>query len=250
MFVKRMVITLILVFIVFNEGLTALAMNTGLETESMISEEKESLWSRIHLELSDYKEENNKISCFDISEIGLVAIGFEYPFENKKVINIYNSGGKFLYGYSFECHGTYGVEWNGENLLICITRGDFAILVDKMGSCLDIRRIPYTPNNNDYWNDRILNKRRVVTVDRCEYRLVKGYNSYTKLVKTDTDGKVTTIYQTDTDIYMNKGDILWLLCFSWGIIGGVSYFIIKDKKKKRGVYEDTGFNPYESSDKT
>ena len=247
--VKRIICAacLLLLILISNGNITALAMNTGFETESMTEERKESLWPKFMLELSDYKEESNKISCFDVSESGLIAIGFEYSWETKKVINIYNSDGRFLYGYLFDDYGTYGVAWNGENLLICIVRGDFEIMIDKSGSCLDIRKVSDTPNNNDHWNYLLHSKKR--TVNGSEYRLVKGNNGYTKLIKTDSNGKKTTIYQADTEFYITKGDILWLLCFSLAIIGNVIPFIVK-KRKKRGVYEDTGFNPYESSDKT
>ena len=89
------------------------------------------------------------ISYFDVNENnGNIALCFEDS--GRKKIGIYDSDGKFKYGYSFLESGSIGVEWDGNNIIIYSVRGDRAILIDKDAHLIDMKRIIINSQNNTY----------------------------------------------------------------------------------------------------
>lgn len=139
--------------------------------------------------------ESTGIDCFDVGENGWVALGFSSP----DVICVYNQAGTFLYGYTFNCDGSFGVEIKGESLIVYITRGDVAVTLDRTGECLGVVGIPDTRHNNTKWNEVLHCTKRVV--NGRIYELEKDWflsTEYSKLVVSDGEGETHIFYNCAT----------------------------------------------------
>lgn len=100
------------------------------------------------------------IACFDVRDDGMIAIGLDSG--DRKTIGVYGPNGVFHDGYTFNCSGSYGIEWDQEQLLVYFVRGDIAMTIDLSGTVADIRSIPNTTENNHYWNHSVKLRKRVV----------------------------------------------------------------------------------------
>lgn len=130
-------------------------MASEFDTENMSSEAQKSFLSSVPIKriYRDREVVTNDlpIKCFDVSESELIALGFQRTSGDSTVC-IYNSKGYFQYGYSFEISGTFGLEWEDENLCICFVRSDIRMVLNKDGKCLEMKEIKNTIENNKYWN--------------------------------------------------------------------------------------------------
>ena len=81
--------------------------------------------------------ETDIISCFDVSESGLVAVG-SATYGNQ-YIYVYDATGKFQYGQAFNNPGSYGLQWDGSDLIIYFVRSDIAALVDSEGNIKELK---------------------------------------------------------------------------------------------------------------
>ena len=107
---------LLFAFIIHNQY-TVLAMNTGFETEDIDSDTQAHIFMKMEIELLESDTEDFMISYFDVNENnGNIALCFEDS--GRKKIGIYDSDGKFKYGYSFLESGSIGVEWDGNNIIM------------------------------------------------------------------------------------------------------------------------------------
>ena len=152
------VLILLFAFIIHNQY-TVLAMNTGFETEDIDSDTQAHIFMKMEIELLESDTEDFMISYFDVNENnGNIALCFEDS--GRKKIGIYDSDGKFKYGYLFLESGSIGVEWDGNNIIIYSVRGDRAILIDKDAHLIDMKRIIINSQNNTYWHDVVFSNEK------------------------------------------------------------------------------------------
>ena len=100
-----------------------------------LTESKADFLNSLDLKLLSTCEEKGGICSFDINDKGNIVVAQRNP-----IINIYDFSGNYLYGYSFSnsTQSSYGVKWNGDNVVICISRGSVAIEVDRNVNCINI----------------------------------------------------------------------------------------------------------------
>ena len=128
---------IILMFLCFCESI--LAMNTGFSTEDMNSNDQKVFLSSIDVCLLTEEPKKDAITCFDVNNDGSIVVGTKNATE--KLALVYTSDGAFKYGYSFYCSGSFGVEWDDNNLLVYFVRSDVAALFDKTGNVLELNKI-------------------------------------------------------------------------------------------------------------
>lgn len=153
-------------------------------------EEKRTLaYMRIKQRNTGYR--NKPISCFDVNVNGDFAVGFQLDGE-PDIISVYNSNGLFRYGYSFySAKGGFNVKWEYDDLWIYTD--DEGVLVDKDADCIGVIKILDDHGPDSYWNQLDYTK-RVIGDDA--YRLEGNFaGSYSRLVKIDSEGKKTTIFE-------------------------------------------------------
>lgn len=152
-------------------GLSAGAIETGFDVEKVDKSACSETLSRVNITLKSEQENNKIISCFNVNENGLLAVGFDSI--GKKTVDIYTTDGEFLRGYSFNSSGTYNVELDSNNnLIIHLVRSDLSIVVDDKGKVLEMARIKNTGDNNSYWNYL---DRPIKQVDTCIYSVKNKY---------------------------------------------------------------------------
>lgn len=210
----RKIITIILIILIFlsTGRIYTFAMDTGFKTDNMESEEQQTFLKNVDLNLITEQPPSYSVLCFDVNEDGLIALGSKAL--DKKIVSIYSSDGVFMYGYTFNCSGSYGIEWDENNLIIYFVRSDVAAMFDEKGSCLELKMIPITAENNSYWNYFVFSKKRIV--GESGYRLKNDMgpflnvfaSSYSQLIKTDSDGSTTVIYDVSDSQLLYS--IIWI----------------------------------------
>lgn len=216
----------VILIILCNGNIYALAMNTGFETDNMEYEEQQTFIKSVDLKLITEKPSSYSVLCFNVNEDGLIALGSESLDE--KIVSVYSLDGDFIYGYTFNCSGSYGIEWDENNLIIYFVRSDVAAMFDEKGNCLELKKIPVTFKNNSYWNDYVFSKER--TVGNSEYSLKNDMgpfnlfaSSYSQVIKTDSDGSTNVIYDVNNDqliktIFIFTGVVLFIAVVLWRIV--------------------------------
>ncbi len=198
---KVIFISLIISLIIFSGSISAFAMNTGFSTREMNSEDQHTFLSNINLTLISDEPQKSTFTCFDVSESGQVAIGFAN--DQNKYISVYDANGKFQYGYVFNCNQSFGVQWDSANLIIYFVRSDVAASFDSNGANVESRTIEDTADNNSYWNRCVFSKEKTIDTNRYTAKNNMGIlnifaSSYSQLLKTDSNGNETIIYDGGT----------------------------------------------------
>lgn len=219
------VITLIAILLTTTSYTGAYAITTGFDVESIPTEKVKELLDNINLNYENEEATYHSIKCFDISDGGLIAIGIDEDTE--KHINIYNNNGTFQYGYSFENQGTYGIEFDKDNLIIYTVRGQMAYLLDNKGTCLEVFEICETSENNSYWQHKVYAKSK--SIGNSKYILSKPIifsPTYTKLTKISSDGSEFVIIDVSTDffVFVIIVIIIALIIMGISIIAIINYF--------------------------
>lgn len=198
---KNMFILFIISLIICNGGVNAFAMNTGFSTSEMNSKDQHTFLSNINLSQIYDEPQKSTIECFDVSESELIAIGS--ATSEKKYISVYDATGEFQYGYAFNCNQSFGIQWDDTNLIIFFVRSDVAALFDSNGTNMELRMINDTIDNNSYWNHSVFSKEKELNGNMYTIKNNMGLlnvfaSNYSQLIKTDSDGNETIIYDVST----------------------------------------------------
>lgn len=190
-------ILFIICLIIYNGGINAFAMNTGFSTSEMNVKEQSVFLSNINLSPIYDEPPKSAITCFDVSKNGLIAIGF--TSSENKYISVYDTTGKFQYGYTFNCNQSFGVQWDNADLIIYFVRSDVAASFSSDGTNIELKKIEDTADNNSYWNHFVFSKEK--TIDGNKYTIKNNMgplnifaSSYSQLLRTAPDGNETIVY--------------------------------------------------------
>ena len=80
------------------------------------------------------------VECFDVREDGMVALGFSRP-RGGKYAAVIDADGALLYGYAFQCTGSFRLDWTDEGLGIIWVRSGVLAVFDESGACLSAQEI-------------------------------------------------------------------------------------------------------------
>ena len=206
--IRRIFSVLVIMIFVFlwSGSVCAFAMNTEFSINEMESEDQKNFLSNIDLHFVDVEPQKHAITCFDVNDKGLLAVGVNTL--TKKYISVYGSDGTFQYGYTFNCNGSFGVEWDDTNLIIYFVRSDVAALFDSNGTNIELGRIENTIDNNSYWNHFVFSAQRYIGEDQYIMRNDMGILnafafSYSQVAKIDSIGNVAILYDASS-AYMKQ----------------------------------------------
>ncbi len=193
----RLFLLSIFIFVMFTNVTRVNAMHTGFKTNELTAEEKNMFLSNINIILIDEEPVKKTIICFDVNSNQLIAIGQNTP--DRKTICVYSNEGVFQYGYTFNCSGAFGVEWDEENLNIYFVRSSVIISVSPKGEVLGAYEVQNTIENNSYVNHFIHATKR--TIDNNEYFIKNNMGllnlfavSYSQIIVKDSAGFENVIY--------------------------------------------------------
>ena len=149
----------------------------------------------IHTEKIEKTHFSEEITSFDISASGKIALGLK-----NGVALILDTDGNILWWLTFNNRGTTFVQWEEENLLVA--RNKFSCLYEftKEGSYKKSSFIVSGSQVNNSARLDILN-RHLITVGEDVFAIKKGMNflsnGYSKLIRTDSSGNKTVLYDTE-----------------------------------------------------
>ena len=229
---KMSILLLFVFFLFFANATETKAMNTGFSVEELSREEKDNFLSNTSISLLQTMPSRKSIQCFDVNDKEMIAIGQENIF--KKQICVYSASGDFLYGYEFNSHGSFAVEWDEDVLNIYFSRGNFIVSVNKDGEVSDIKKVADTTANNSYINDLLYSTSKV-RGDK-EYILQNNIgsfldffaSSYSQLVVKDSNGETNIVYDVNSTMlfYMITKTVITIFFVSTVII-----FIMQKSRK-------------------
>ena len=155
-----------------------------------------------------------------------IAIGFDDGF-----INIYNSNGKFVTGYSYKTYGSYYFKYDDtDNLMIFDERAGRCYFFNYNAELVKTSGFSNTTEEDRFaWSLYNIKK---VNFNGTIYELKESFRDI-KLTKTDTTGNITTIYYFERAY---KGEILFYITVLLYLI--IGYFVIL--KKNRKIIETDG----------
>ena len=220
--------------LLFSICVSVFATDVGLTTEPVLENEAKDFLNNVGIELLAEEPQKRPVECFNVSNNGLVAIG-SYHLSNK-VIAVYNESGQFQYGYRFNCWGSFGIDWNVENIVICFVRSDMAVEVDANGAVLSVSEISNTTENNTYWNSFIDASKK--TVKDKEY--ISKNKDFTPLstnstlvVSRNAAGEETVIYDATTDDTVIDEFTVTGIAVSFFVTMAIILQIYKERKKEK-----------------
>lgn len=179
------------------------------------------------------------IKCFDVHPDGDVAIGSAKSTE--KTVCVYSSQGLFKYGYRFHSSGDYGVEFEGENLVIWFLRSDIAFTINPTGGIVEVREFENTKEYSSYWRDKLRSKTRKIEERVYTIKNDRGFlnafgSSYSQLILTDENGETHILYDVNADQFpamVLKFVLIAILVIFW--FGFMSYALIRFRKVKKNI---------------
>lgn len=223
----------IISLIVLSLNICSFAMNTGFSTSEPDEKKQQYFLSGNAISLTYEEPKKYIISCFDVSESGLVAVGSATC--DSKYIYVYDATGKFQYGYAFNIPGSYGLQWDGSDLIIYFVRGDIAALVDSAGNIKELKVIDDTEANNSYWNKYVFAKERTQNGNTYTMKSNMGLlnivaTGYSQIIITAPDGQETMIY--DVSKAQKSGTVLEIT-FAMLVVGAVVYGLTREFSKAK-----------------
>lgn len=188
------------------------------------------------LELEPLGQEPHRrpVRCFDVREDGVIALGWEEDF-NYNVICLYDGSGTFLGGYRFVNGGSFGILWDGNDLLLCMSRGNAVLSIREDGTAVPTARIQNNRQTMSIWNRTFYAPAR--TVNGTRYTLSKNLGpfgllgrTYTRLTVTEPDGTERRIYDVNAETLQERITILLL---GMVLALAVSYGLYDRRKQRR-----------------
>ena len=89
------------------------------------------------------------VECFDVRADGTVALGFSRP-RGGKYAAVIDADGAFLYGYVFQCTGSFRLDWTDEGLGIIWVRSGVLAVFDESGACLSAQEVDLNTASSRY----------------------------------------------------------------------------------------------------
>lgn len=239
---KNNFLTILFVLIlVLGTKMQVQAVNTGFEVEAVSREEKNMVSTNIQLSLLTTEPEKKGIDVFDVNEGAMIAVGQFDGGSGVQYIAVYSQEGIFQYGYSFISSGAFGIDWDGDNILLYVFRAQMIVAIDPQGEIVDVVRVLETPENNDYRNHEIFARKKVV--GNVEYTIKNdiGFleffaSSYSQLTATPANGEEIILYDVN-DMQLRKMICKFILGVSVAIVGicVAIWAIIKEQKNLRSM---------------
>lgn len=221
---RKILFFIFLFLFIVSQNFSAFAIYEAFNYESVSEEIQTNFINNINISLLSEEPKKQPIEVFDINKNGLIAIGNEHL--DYKTVCIYSDEGVFQYGYKFNCSGSFGVEWNENNINIYFVRSDISVEVDSSGNIKEVLKIQNNTQNNYYWNNVVFaNKKElnntVFSLENDMGILNLFSSDYSQLVKTDYTGDESIIYDVNSEKVI-KTYLVLILFFSFVIIAFIN----------------------------
>ena len=226
-----------LLFLICANAVSVSAMETGFEVGELSEEEKNTVLTNVALSSIKQEPAKQPIACFDVSDTGLIAVGQESS-SSKKTICVYSADGVFQYGYTFSCTGSFGVEWDRENLNIYLVRGDVLLSVTSNGDVVGITEVQDTIENTSYINRHIHATQKTVGDTtyciRTDIGLLNVFApAHSQIVVTDSAGAEQIIYDVNSSLQKEMLLTIGVVCVFVAVACVVIFISFKKKRDSK-----------------
>lgn len=205
----------ILISLIFSSiNIYASTADYGFKTSELSADEIKQIWQSIDVrslaDLLSLNDIESSIVSFDVSDDGEILLGFE----GNKFAVVDGTGVVNL--YEFTNDGIFYVQWNGDNILLLLVRGSIVIEINSDGHLVNmIKADESSSENNSIWN--YLSRRKCIRQGEYSYCIRNDMglfnfftSSYSQLIKTDSNGNTTVIYDISDTIIAKM--IILLFC--------------------------------------
>lgn len=181
--------------------IVANAINTGFLTDELPEKVQNQFVENIELRLIETEPTKSSVVCFDVNENQMIAVG--QKSSDRKIICVYSSDGIFQYGYTFNCSGDFGVEWDKDNLNIYFVRSDVVISVSQDGEISNVLEVTNSIENNSYVNHFMHATKKNIGDTTYLIRNDMGIfnwvaTSYSQIVIKDVSGAENVVYDVNS----------------------------------------------------
>ena len=203
------------VFLFWPNSLTVYATDSQNELISQIE-------GALNISVFHEKRTDLLIKCFDVSETGCYAIGYK-----NNTIHVYDSLGKFQFGYRFDTDGTYGIALKENSMVIYLGRSNVAVEIDSTGKCIGAEKVYFSKD----FVENVMNRTHK-QIENVGYYLERDIGlfsgDYSRLVRIDETGAKTLLYDVTTRGYF-AGAFHYI---ALGIFPIVSIIFVTNRVKK------------------
>lgn len=172
------------------------------------------------------------IVSFDVSENGRILLGFK---GNKVAVVDEN---KVLNFFEFSNDGSFYVQWKDNNILLLLVRGSIIVEFSQDGQLINMIEVDDNSiQNNSLWNQ--IAQKKHINIGQSSYCIKNNMgilnfftSSYSQLLKTDSNGNSTVIYDVNS-AQMTKTIILFVtvIIFMATVISGIVVQCFKLNRK-------------------
>ncbi len=228
----RYVLTILLTLVILCMGMQISAIDTGFATKEMPQNQKENFLNNVAITLITEEPQKRPVKCFSVNEGGLIALGSDNRSYDDCKVCVYTDKGVFLYGYEFNCLGSFYLEFSGDTVIIYFVRSDVVVAVDSAGKIAGVEEILDTTENIYYMNDL---DDSVLNVGDTRYRIKNDIGilgifagSYSQVVVTEAGGEERIIYDV-SDAQFVKAILIMLFVLVFAGIAVCGLLIILPK---------------------
>ena len=221
-------IIILLWFFLFWNVLTVNASNFTYSTDSIDSDSKTEYLQTMNLQLLTDEPVISSIQCISANDNGMIAV-----VSCDCEIIVYSFDGQFLYGYSFERNGAYGIQWEKNYIQICDVRSDTVATFDSLGKNIDVQYIIQSDDYSSNWL-RVQNNRYCM-IDNIEFQIIDD-GVTEKLIKKDVDNHTSIICQSTTS--PSHGFITFIIIlFFIQAVAGIGILLFFKARKRQNEYQ-------------
>lgn len=233
---RRFLLFIISIIVISQFVLIASASVIGLEATPVSEEDLQKYIDNSNIQISSAPSMDRSISCFDVSENGLIAVGLP---GTPDTIHIYDSKGIFQYRYIFECDGIWGIGFVDDCIAIYYVRGDLIKLIDTNGQIIAVYDVPLTSANHAQIYNLI--DRTSKQINDKTYHLESSIAifeaPYSRIIEISADGTTRVIYDvTFAHTFRTVIGVILIISFFAFFIRGL---IQKEKEKGQAETSST-----------
>jgi len=193
-------ICILLAFFILSPAALA-AVQAGFSTEPLSAADTETFLKSVKLTPLTEEPKRRPIACFDADD-ERIAIGC--GDSGNKTVCVYTTDGTFQYGFRFPCGGSFGLELDGENLILYFARSGIAASVNPAGKIESLARIQNTIDNNAYWSHHVHAATREAGGIRYMLKNNLGFfglfaSTYSQLTAAGPDGEERVLYDVSAE---------------------------------------------------
>lgn len=224
---KRIVV--LLLSVVLFASMCLITFATSLELIPLDDDVIERVKNNINIKTTKNPINSQAIQCFDVSESGIIALGFS------GIVCIYDENFEFCYSHEFENDGSYYIQWVGGNLAIYRVRSSIYLIINSDSEIIEYYDVLDTPENNEYLRNNVYSNSRKIDGNVFVIRdagLTYFSPGCSQFVKVDADGNQTVLY--DVSFSLSVFVAVFIIIFL-AMITGLILLILK-KAKESNIY--------------